>query len=260
MSELFAQTDRLRAFAGIHDRIATDLSLASAPETAGIQASHGQIAATVGSALSTALDARLGTMHSAADAGSTISALLREAARRYEQGDRDGAEKLRAAAEELAGQRVPPDVAANGSGATAATGEDVAATGTGSPANNQMVGQVLGQIGQQVGALAGAVTAPLLGLAQGLQQVPQQIMQGAAQAAQGAATSTADDRERLDRRPEDTPERSDEDEDSPEPTPRAEPDADAASPEAASPGVGRTSAPPVVAEPPRPAQTRPQAR
>nr|WP_090275828.1 type VII secretion target [Mycolicibacterium komanii]CRL68940.1 hypothetical protein CPGR_01315 [Mycolicibacterium komanii] len=250
MSELFARTDRLRAFAGIHDRIATDLSQmgGGAPGAAGVQASHGSIAATVDAALSSALNARLGTMQSAADDGSTISELLRKAEQLYEQGDRDGAETLRTAAEELADQRDTPG--SQGADRTAGAGE----SGEDDPTNNQMIGQLLGQVGQQVGALAGAVTAPLLGLAQGLQQVPQQIMQ----AAQGATTSAAEDPKRRDRKPEDAEKRSEEPEESPEPTRQPDPD-DAASSGGAT-NFDRAPVPPVVAEPPRPAQTRPQVR
>lgn len=245
MSELFAGTDRLRAFAGIHDRIATDLSHMSggAPEAAGVQASHGSIAASVGAALSSALDARLGTMQTAADEQSTISALLRKAEQLYEQGDRDGAETLRAAAEKLAGQPDTP----GGAAVTAAP------VGGESAANNQMIGQVLGQVGQQVGALAGAMTAPLLGLAQGLQQVPQQIMQ----AAQGATTSAAEDPKRRDRKSDDAEKRSEEAEEPSESTRPAQPSAQAA-PQVDAPAPAPV--PPVVAEPPRPAQTRPQVR
>lgn len=249
MSELFAGTDRLRAFAGIHDRIATDLSHMSggAPETAGVQASHGSIAANVGAALSSALDARLGTMQTAADEQSTISALLRKAEQLYEQGDRDGAETLRTAAEKLAGQPDTP-----GGAAVSA----VAPVGGEGAANNQMIGQVLGQVGQQVGALAGAVTAPLLGFAQGLQQVPQQIMQ----AAQGATASAAEDQKRRNRKSDGAEKRSEEAEEAEEPsesTRPAHPSAQAA-PQVDAPAPAPV--PPVVAEPPRPAQTRPQVR
>ncbi|MGE2719050.1 ESX-1 secretion-associated protein [Mycolicibacterium celeriflavum] len=249
MSQLFTQTDALRSSAGIHDRVAAELSQVTGAPVAGVGSSHGQIASAVDAALSSALDARLDTMRGAADSGSTISDLLRRAAELYEQGDREGAEKLRAAAEELGGQRDTPNIAASdgiGSGLGAPGGGDPGATG------NQMVGQVLGQIGQQVGALAGAVTTPLLGLAQGLQQVPQQIMQGL----QGASTPARDDEKRRDRTPEDTEERSDEDVEKPQgPTPRVEPSVQAA-PRGDAPG--RAPVPPVAAEPPRPAQTRPQ--
>lgn len=244
MSELFARTDRLRGWAGLHDRIATDLSQLSggAPEAAGVQASHGSIAAGVGAALSSALDARLGTVQGAADQGSTISELLRKADQLYEQGDREGAETLRTAAEELAVQRDTP-----GGSQRADMGAGTPVSGESAGANNQMPGQVLGQ----VGALAGAVTAPLLGLAQGLQQVPQQIMQ----AAQGATTSGAEDPKRRDRKAEDADKRSEDPEELPEPAARAEPSAQAAPQGDVS---ARPPAPPVVAEGPRPAQTRPQ--
>lgn len=246
MSELFARTDRLRGWAGLHDRIATDLSQLSGgvPEAAGVQASQGSIAAGVGAALSSALNARLGTVQGAADDGSTIFELLRKAEQLYEQGDREGAETLRTAAEELADQRDTP-----GQVPDLAAGAGVPLSGEGAAANNQMIGQALGQ----VGALAGAVTAPLLGLAQGLQQVPQQIMQ----AAQGATTSAAEDPKRRDRKSDDAEKRSEEAEEPSESTRPAQPSAQAA-PQVDAPAPAPV--PPVVAEPPRPAQTRPQVR
>ncbi|KUI14076.1 hypothetical protein AU193_08595 [Mycobacterium sp. GA-1285] len=267
MSQLFAQTDGLRSSASIHDRVATSLSQVlgdGAPEASGVQTSHGQIAAAVGTALSSVLDARLGTMQSAAHTGETISELLRKAAQMYEQGDRDGAETLRAAAEMLEDQW---DTQGSASGSAAGAGGlvDGAATlaGVGAPANgaasapggDQMVGQLLGQVGQQVGQLVGSTTAPLLGLAQGLQQVPQMIAQGVQQAARDGETFERDDDGRLGEESELTGERSDEDVEEPSESRRVEPKAVPAPHDS----TGAVPAPeaPVGAEPPRPAQTRP---
>ncbi|VEG39287.1 Protein of uncharacterised function (DUF2580) [Mycolicibacterium flavescens] len=247
MSQLFAQTNGLRSSASIHDRVATDLShvLAGAPEATGVQNSHGQIAAGVGAALSSALDARLGTVHSTADAGATISDLLQKAAQMYEQGDHEGAEKLRAAAEALDGQR---DTQAHESAPATGSALGSPANGAaGPPGADQMVGQMLGQVGQ----LVGSMTAPLLGLAQGLQQVPQMIAQGVQQAARGEETPERDD-SRVDDKG--TGKRSDEEPS--EPTRRVEPEYQAAPSDSAV--VGRAPEAPVAAEVPRPAQTRPQ--
>ncbi|MGV0607635.1 ESX-1 secretion-associated protein [Mycolicibacterium sp. XJ1904] len=259
MSQLFAQTDGLRSSASIHDRVATDLShaLTGVPEATGVQTSHGQIAAGVGAALSSALDARLGTVHATAGTGATISELLRKAAQMYEQGDHDGAEKLRAAAEALDDQR---DTQASEDGPVGGVGGPVSgaatpANGAAGPPGDQMVGQMLGQVGQQVGQLVGSMTAPLLGLAQGLQQVPQMITQGLQQAARGEETPERDDSRVND---EGTGERFDEElsEEPSEPTRRTEPEYQAAPSDSAV--VGRAPEAPVAAEVPRPAQTRPQ--
>ncbi|KUH93534.1 hypothetical protein AU189_14720 [Mycolicibacterium acapulense] len=251
MSQLFAQTNGLRSSASIHDRVATDLShvLAGVPEATGVQTSHGQIAAGVGTALSSALDARLGTVHATADAGATISDLLQKAAQMYEQGDHEGAEKLRAAADALDGQR---DTEVSESTSTTGGVPGSPANGVGPPGGDQMVGQMLGQVGQQVGQLVGSMAAPLLGLAQGLQQVPQMIAQGVQQAR--GETPERDDT-RVD---EERTERSDEDpaEKPSEPTRRAQPEHQAAPSDSAV--VGRPPEAPVAAQGPRPAQTRPQ--
>lgn len=257
MGRLFAQTDGLRSSASLHDRIATDLSQVlgeDAPEVAGVQASHGQIAAGVGAALSSVLDARLGTVQTTADMGETISELLRKAAQMYEQGDHDGAEKLRAAVEALDGQRDPqgeygPTASVGGAvgGATPANGA------VGPPGGDQMVGQMLGQVGQQVGQLVSSMTAPLLGLAQGLQQVPQMVAQGVQQAGRGDETLAREDGGGESER---TGERTDENAEKKSEPGRAEPKAEAAP--SVSTGAVRAPEMPTRAEPPRPAQTRPQ--
>ncbi|KUI06752.1 hypothetical protein AU191_24445 [Mycolicibacterium acapulense] len=255
MSQLFAQTNGLRPSASIHDRVATDLShvLAGVPEATGVQTSHGQIAAGVGAALSSALDARLGTVHATADAGATISDLLQRAAQMYEQGDHEGAEKLRAAADALDGQRHTE--VSESTSTTGSVPGSPANGAAGPPGGDQAVGQMLGQVGQQVGQLAGSMAAPLLGLAQGLQQVPQMIAQGVQQAARGEETPERDDSRVND---DGTGEPSNEDpaEEPSEPTRRAEPEYQAAPSDSAV--VGRPPEAPVAAEGPRPAQTRPQ--
>ncbi|KUI45823.1 hypothetical protein AU198_10330 [Mycobacterium sp. GA-1199] len=257
MGRLFAQTDGLRSSASLHDRIATDLSQvlgADAPAVAGVQTSHGQIASGVGAALSSALNARLGTVQTTADMGETISELLRKAAQMYEQGDHDGAEKLRAAVEALDGQRdtqgedsPAPSVGGAVGGATPANGAG------GPPGGDQMVGQMLGQVGQQVGQLVSSMTAPLLGLAQGLQQVPQIVAQGVQQAGRGDETLAREDGGDESER---TGERTDENAEKPSEPGRAEPKAEAAP--SGSTGAVRAPEMPTDAEPPRPAQTRPQ--
>lgn len=102
---LYVQTDGVRSYAQIHDEIAAGLSQllgTAAPEAAGVQTTHGAIAAQVSAALAGALGVRQGTLQTTANSGNTISDLLEKAAQRYEQGDQKGAETLRAAAEAMA--------------------------------------------------------------------------------------------------------------------------------------------------------------
>ena len=119
--ELYVQTDGVLSYADIHDQVASGLSQligAGAAGAADVRATHGSIAAAVDTALSGVLGTRQGTMQTTATSGTTIGEILKNAARLYEQGDIQGAEKLRAAAEAMAGGAGPGGAA--GSGARAA--------------------------------------------------------------------------------------------------------------------------------------------
>jgi uncharacterized phage infection (PIP) family protein YhgE len=284
MSQLYVQTDGVRSYAQVHDHVAAVLSQmmgAAAPEATDLQASHGPIAAAVGTALSNVLATRHGTLQTTATSGTTISDLLQKAAQMYEQGDRQGAEKLTAAAEALqahegeqgSAEGVPGGGVGGlpgGAGAVAPGGGvgSLAGGGAGSPAGSgagggaAMVGQMLGQVGQQVGQLGSQLTQPLSGLAQGLQQIPQQIMQ----AVQGAGGVAGNDKagshvtDGVDRtkEPSDRPEEPSE----PKSPQDAEPaPADDHARSEAAPGEstsgGRAPELPAAARP-QPAQTRPQ--
>ena len=70
--QLFVQTDGVRSYAQIHDQVVSGLSQltgAGAPEAAGVQTTHGAIAAAVSTALSSVLGSRLGTMQTTATSG-----------------------------------------------------------------------------------------------------------------------------------------------------------------------------------------------
>ena len=257
MSQLHVRSDGVRYSAQVHDQVATGLSQlmgAAAPTAAGVQTSHGPIAAAVSTALSNVLDTRQDTVQSTATSGATISELLQKAARMYERGDTQGAERLRAAAEVL--QRQQGDAAPAGGAVAPADGTATASPSTAAgpaagAAGAGMVGQMLGQVGQ----LAGMLVQPLAGIAQGLSQVPQHVMQGVQGAAGSDTTSSA--KGAVDR----TRERADDDAREPsEPGGRSadrateqRPTADGAAAGGPAPG------PPAAAERPRPAQTRPQA-
>ena len=103
---LFVQTDDVLSYADIHDQVASGLSQLIGAGSAGaadVRATHGSIAAAVDAALSGVLGTRQSTMQTTATTGTTIGEILKNAARLYEQGDIQGAEKLRAAAEAIAG-------------------------------------------------------------------------------------------------------------------------------------------------------------
>ncbi|MGN7781520.1 type VII secretion target [Mycolicibacterium sp. 22603] len=181
MTDQFSvQTDGVRNYAQTHADVNSGLVGLPAVDGAGVNTSHGVIAASVGTALGSALSGRGGAMGATSTSASTISDLLQQAARAYAGGDEEGGRRLRAAADALDGRQ--PGAAGAGAAGAAGTG--------GADAIGQM-GQIMGQVGQQVGQLAQSVTAPLQGLAQGLQQVPQQIMQGVQQAVQAAGGAGA---------------------------------------------------------------------
>lgn len=177
---LYVDPDGVRSYSQIHDEVVaglTQLMGTAAPEAADVQTSHGAIASAVSTALNAVLGSRQGTMQTTATSGSTISELLQKAAQMYEQGDKEGATKLRAAAAALEGDE------------KGASGNP---DGGGNPDGANVMGQMLGQVGQQAGQLgqmAQSVAQPLQGLAQGLQQIPQQVMQGVQQAVQQASRS-----------------------------------------------------------------------
>lgn len=181
MTDQFSvQTDGVRNYAQTHSDVNSGLVGLPALDGTAVNNSHGAIAASVSTALGSALAGRGGAMGATSTSASTISDLLQQAARAYAGGDEEGGRRLRAAADALDGGQ-PGAGRAGAAGAAGAGGAD---------AMGQM-GQIMGQVGQQVGQLAQSVTAPLQGLAQGLQQVPQQIMQGVQQAVQAAGGSGA---------------------------------------------------------------------
>jgi hypothetical protein len=90
----------------MHDDVAARLSEvigAAAPEAVGVETTHGPIASAVSAALSQVLGIRHNTLQATSTSAQTISELLQKAARLYEQGDLQSAEKLKAAAETMEG-------------------------------------------------------------------------------------------------------------------------------------------------------------
>ncbi|MCK0173097.1 MULTISPECIES: ESX-1 secretion-associated protein [Mycobacteriaceae] len=106
---LNVQTDGLRQFSQTHSDVASRVSqlVSGAPTAAGVETTHGPIASAVQSALSDVLGSRTGSLQNTATSGNTISGLLRKAAQMYDDGDREGAAKVRAAAEAMSAQAAP---------------------------------------------------------------------------------------------------------------------------------------------------------
>jgi len=186
--KLSVQTDGLRSLSRIHDEVVAALSQltgSAAPAAAGVQTTHGPIAMAVSAALNDVLATRQGTFQTTATSGTTISDLLRKAARLYDQGDRQGADMLRKAAERLGGDPAAGDPSGGhgtSPGAAGTSGGGSGTAGAGNPASAAIgaVSQALGQVGQlgQLGQQGQQATGPAQGLAQPLQQLPQQIMHG----------------------------------------------------------------------------------
>ena len=160
---LYVQTDGVRTFAGVHDEVAaavSQLTGSAAPEALGVEISHGAIASAVSTALSNVLGSRQGTLQTTSGSGQKISELLQKAAKAYEEGDRQSAQNMVAAAQAMAEQGGTP----GGPGSPAGTAGPAAG---GTPGGESMgqTGQMLGQVGQQVGQIAQSIAAPLQGLA-----------------------------------------------------------------------------------------------
>lgn len=255
----------LTPLADIHSQVANGLSEltgAGAPQTSGVAESFGNIAFAVNTALDGVTQSRAGTFQATKGSSDTIAELLAKAHQMYQQGDQQGAEKLRAAAEALEGT---PGAGGAGGTAGATSRGGTGATGTAADGGAEMAGQLASQVGQQLGQFAQGMAQSVQGLAQGLAQLPQQVMQGVQgivdSASKGAESDAAknddaksDDEKAADRDREDAEKRAEEQ--------RAQRDTPPAQNESARPGqsadAGRAPVPTATPEPPQPAQTRPQ--
>lgn len=261
---LYVHTGGVQSLSDIHGRVAAAMSqlAGSALDEAALQTAYGTISSAFTSALGEALPSRDGTFRATQTSSQTIGELLQRAAQMYERGDQQDAEKLRAAAEAMAGSG---DACGAGSGggesAGGGTGADGGAAGGGGA-------QMASQVGQQVGQLAQGVAQSVQGLAQGLTQLPQQIMQGvqgmvgSASKASGSEDLTGD--EAQDEKDEDERVKHEESE-SEEKRAAERREQHQAAPDRnddAQPGrtadAGRAPEPPPAPKPAPPAQTRPQ--
>jgi hypothetical protein len=280
MSELFVQPGGVRSISQVHDQVASaisQLTSGAGVDATGVQNTHGNIAASVSTALSSVLGSRQSALQTTSKAGAAISGLLAEAARLYEQGDQQGAEKLKAAAAALegAGGSTAGDASSAGGGSTAgaqsAAGATGAATGAstgGSSAGGgaSAAGSMVGQIAQQAGQAVGQAAQSLGGMVGGLAQLPGQVMQGVSQIVQTAAgaagsaqagvdtAAAADDKGSTG----DTAPRSADGDRPSDETPTQAPAAQAPAEGASAGAPAAGSAPVEQTAPQRPAQTRPQ--
>jgi hypothetical protein len=273
----------LTPLSNIHAEVAQGLKqLASdgGPHAADIAQSFGTVASGLNSALDGASQSRLSAFQVTQTAGSTISDLLNKAHQMYMQGDEQGGDKLKAAAEAMeasgggSGGGAGSAGGSTGAGGGSSVGGGSGASGAGGAGSSggggaEMASQMASQVGQQVGQVAQSLAQSVQGLTQGLTQLPQQLMQSlqglggsaasgrgaeggkAHEAATGSAEKAAEDRDK-DGKPDD--ERAEE-ERRHQATPPAH--AEGAQPGHTSEG-NRAPVAPTAPATPQPAQTRPQ--
>lgn len=261
--EFHLDSSGLTPLSDIHSQVAdglTQLAGAGGPRAADVARSFGNIAFAFNTALDGTTQDRMSTIETTKGASDTIADLLKKAHQMYLQGDEQGGDKLKAAAEALQASEGGASGSAGGAGGSTGSG----ATGAGAAGGGgaEMASQMASQVGQQVGQMAQGLAQSVQGLAQGLTQLPQQIMQGIqgiggsatkeAGFAGGAAHDAARAVEDKDGKPDD---KKAEERRGQQSTPPAHDDG--AQPGRAADG-GRAPVPPPTAERPQPAQTRPQ--
>ncbi len=275
--EFHLDSSGLSPLSDIHSQVAQGLGQlvsGGGPQSADVAKSFGNIAFGLNSALDGASQSRLSTIQSTKTSSDTIGELLNKAHQMYLQGDQQGADKLKAAAEALQaseGGGASGAGSAGGSTGAGATGAGAGGAGAAGGGGAEMAGQMATQVGQQVGQLAQGLAQSVQGLAQGLTQLPQQIMQGiqgiGGSAAQGAGSAGGTAHDAVKAAEEKALEDRDKDKDGKPDDNNAEeqrgrhsappPHSDGAQQGSNTDG-GRAPVPPPPAERPQPAQTRPQ--
>jgi hypothetical protein len=252
----------VKSLGQIHDQVSAAVSQLGglSPASGDAEAAYGTISSAFTSALGQALPSRDGTFAATSASSETIGKLLHAAAQAYEQGDQANAEKLKAAADALAGSS-----GTSGAGGAGSQGGGAGSAGTGSAGGGgaEMAGQMASQVGQQVGQIAQGMAQSVQGLAQGLTQLPQQIMQGVQGIVESATKGGAGSDEAKD---DEATSDEDKDKDGKPDEKRAEERRSQQAPpthqEGAQPGRaadgGRPPVPPPAADRRQPAQTRPQ--
>jgi hypothetical protein len=275
--EFHLDSNGLSPLSDIHSQVAQGLDQlvsGGGPQASDVAKSFGNIAFGLNSALDGASQSRLSTIQSTKTSSGTIGELLNKAHQMYLQGDQQGADKLKAAAEALQASEGEgaggAAGSAGGSTGAGATGTGAGGAGTAGGGGAEMAGQMATQVGQQVGQIAQGLAQSVQGLAQGLTQLPQQIMQGiqgiGGSAAQGAGSAGDTAQDAVKAAEEKADDDKDKDKDGKPDDERVAEQRGQKPPPAHSDGAqagantdgGRAPVPPPTTERPQPAQTRPQ--
>ncbi|MGV0743580.1 ESX-1 secretion-associated protein [Mycolicibacterium sp. XJ870] len=181
MTELRTFTGAVTAMGGQFDNVAADVSslIDGAPALSGVLNSHGTIGFPADFAGVT--DARSAAVGAAKATSEKMAETLRQAAKAYERGDMEAAEKLKAQAERMDGPGAPGSPNAGGAGAPSG-GQD---------GGMQAGGQMMGQFSQMATQMMQGLTQPAQGIVQGLSQMPQQAFQGVQGIVQAATQGAA---------------------------------------------------------------------
>ncbi len=186
MTELRASPSAVTALGGQLDNVAADVGavINGAPALSEVLNSHGTIGFPADFA--GASEARSAAVGATKAVSEKLAETLRQAARAYERGDLDAAEKLKAQADRMAGGR--------GSGASNSAGGPTSSGAVGGQDSGmQAGGQMMGQFSQMAGQMMQGIAQPVQGIVQGLTQVPQQVMQGVQGIVQAATQGAAGD-------------------------------------------------------------------
>lgn len=180
MTELRAFTGAVAALGGQLDNVAADVGavMNGAPALSEVVNSHGTIGFPADFA--GASDARSAAVDATKVVSERMAETLRQAAKAYERGDMEAAEKLKAQADRMAGR--PSSGSSNAAGGGSSGGQD---------GGMQAGGQMMGQFSQMAGQMMQGITQPVQGIVQGLTQVPQQVMQGVQGIVQAATQGAA---------------------------------------------------------------------
>ncbi|MEV0671233.1 ESX-1 secretion-associated protein [Mycobacterium sp. NPDC050441] len=179
MTELRASTGAVTALGGQLDNVAADVGavIDGAPALSSLIDSHGTIGFPADFA--GASEARSAAVGATKVVSEKMAETLRQAAKAYERGDVEAAEKLKAQADRLGGGR------SSGSSNTAG------GPSGGQDGGMQAGGQMMGQFSQMAGQMMQGITQPVQGIVQGLTQMPQQVMQGVQGIVQAATQGAA---------------------------------------------------------------------
>ena len=179
MSDLRVFTEGIAGLGGQLDNVAADAAnvVAGSPGLSGLLTSHGTIAFPAD--FSSVSDARTAAVEATKASGEKLAETLRQAAKAYEAGDTEAAERLKAQADQMSG--------------SSDTGSSSTGTSTdASSSSSDTAGQMMGQFSQLAQQMMQGITQPVQGIMEGLGQVPEQVMQGVQGIVETATQAGAD--------------------------------------------------------------------